>query len=64
MGKGHRLVRKEGVLSGVRVVVNPEYRFTIPDSIRKICDITPGAILEFEVNPKSKDKFTVHILVK
>ena len=64
MGKGHRLVRNEGQLSAVRVVVNPEYRFTIPDSIRKICDITPGAILEFEVNPKSKDKFTVHILVK
>jgi hypothetical protein len=63
LGKGHRLIRNEGKLSAIRVVVNPEYRFTIPESIREICDIKAGAVLEFEV-PKGRDEFTVHVLVK
>lgn len=64
MGKGHRIVRSENEITGVRVIVNPEYRFTIPESIREICGIKPGAIVEFQVDPKSKDKFTVRVMLK
>ena len=64
MGR-HKLIHTdEGKLSATRVIVNPEYRFTIPESIRDICGIKPGAILEFAVDPKTRDRFTAHILVK
>ena len=66
MGKGHRIIRTEdnGRITGIRVLVNPEYRFTIPETVREICGIRPGEVLEFEVDPKSKDRFAVRILLK